>query len=199
MTSIELFIQELRRRCPEARCYSTDKLQTIWEDFHTYGEEVETPLERPYPESLLKEARCFYRVYSHLSEQKTDKPQLNGPEKLFNRLRYLNWGKTEQIRLILLNHQLQEKKILLLARGSHDRVQCPAKSIFEAVLSRRAPAFALAHNHPSGNLEVSEDDIHYTREVLKMAQVLGLRFVDHLLIHAQAYTSMREKGLLYHT
>jgi DNA repair protein RadC len=70
----------------------------------------------------------------------------------------------------------------VLSEGSADRALLPVREAVVTVLRRDGKAFALAHNHPSGNLTPSEDDIDATVRVREAAAAVGLRFLGHVVV-----------------
>lgn len=70
----------------------------------------------------------------------------------------------------------------VLTEGSADRSLLPVREIVVAVLRRDGMAFALAHNHPSGDPTPSTDDIEGTARVRRAALAAGLRFLDHVVV-----------------
>jgi DNA repair protein RadC len=54
----------------------------------------------------------------------------------------------------------------------------------------------LAHNHPSGDVKPSEDDVELTRRAVEAGELLGISVLDHLVVGAGRYLSMAERGLL---
>ncbi len=54
----------------------------------------------------------------------------------------------------------------------------------------------LVHNHPSGNLQPSRDDIRITEKIKAAAASIDVRIHDHLIITDQDYYSFAEKGIL---
>jgi len=70
----------------------------------------------------------------------------------------------------------------VLSEGSADRSLMPVRETMVAVLRRDGKAFALAHNHPSGNPAPSQDDIEATIEVRKAGQAVGLRLIEHVVV-----------------
>jgi DNA repair protein RadC len=73
-------------------------------------------------------------------------------------------------------------RTLRLTEGGSDRSLVPIRDVLTAVLTVDGAAFGIAHNHPSGNLEPSEADRQSTLRLLKGAQVVGLRFLGHLIV-----------------
>jgi len=68
--------------------------------------------------------------------------------------------------------------------------------MFYAAIEHNALGFILAHNHPSGCLEPSPEDLEFTRSVKKAGELMGIELYDHLIVAGDGYTSMRERGLL---
>ncbi|HRD51474.1 MAG TPA: DNA repair protein RadC [Flavobacteriales bacterium] len=79
--------------------------------------------------------------------------------------------------------------------GLHGTVADP-KLIFKAALERRASSLLLCHNHPSGQLRPSEEDIRLTRKLVDGARLLDLTVQDHLIVGATAYYSFADNGML---
>jgi DNA repair protein RadC len=55
----------------------------------------------------------------------------------------------------------------------------------------------VAHNHPSGNLEPSPEDINLTRQLLSGAQILGIPLLDHLILGNGDFLSLRQSTQLW--
>jgi len=62
------------------------------------------------------------------------------------------------------------------------------------VLRNDGVAFALAHNHPSGDLTPSPHDLRATAQIDAAARVVGLRFLDHLIVAGQGWISSKDSG-----
>lgn len=71
------------------------------------------------------------------------------------------------------------------------------RAVFQYAILQNAAALIFAHNHPSGNLEPSREDIRITRQLVEAGKLLGIPVHDHLVIHGKTYVSMAERGLLY--
>jgi DNA repair protein RadC len=63
-------------------------------------------------------------------------------------------------------------------------------------LRERATAIIVAHNHPSGNLMPSQDDINVTIRLKKAGDLLGIKLLDHLIFSEDSYRSMLEENEL---
>jgi len=77
--------------------------------------------------------------------------------------------------------------MLRLTHGSSDRVLIPIRETMLHVLERGGRAFAIAHNHPSGDPTPSEADRDATRRMNEAARILGIRFLGHVIVADTAW------------
>jgi len=80
--------------------------------------------------------------------------------------------------------------------GLLDSSQVHPREVFADPITDRSAGVILAHNHPSGTLEASAEDVALTRRLVQAGEILGIRVLDHLIVSRQGYLSMREAGLL---
>jgi DNA repair protein RadC len=112
------------------------------------------------------------------------------------------------VRSVLEDLPHEEFWMLLLDRGNRllDRVRISTgglhgtvadpKVIFKRALERRASGLVLAHNHPSGQLRPSEEDIRLTRKLMDGSMLLDLSVMDHLIVVNQGYFSFADNAML---
>jgi DNA repair protein RadC len=70
----------------------------------------------------------------------------------------------------------------VISEGAAERALLPTREAVVAVLRRDGMAFAVAHNHPSGNPTPSADDIDATRQLCEAASATGLQFFGHVVV-----------------
>ncbi|TXF78872.1 JAB domain-containing protein [Chryseobacterium sp.] len=68
--------------------------------------------------------------------------------------------------------------------------------ILQAALLCNASAVIIAHNHPSGNLKPSDEDLKLTAKVKAASKLLDISLLDHCIITSSAYLSFADEGLL---
>jgi DNA repair protein RadC len=68
--------------------------------------------------------------------------------------------------------------------------------VFADAITDRAASIICVHNHPSGSLEPSSQDIAITRQVQEAGTLLGIQLLDHIIITKTGFCSMKERGLL---
>ncbi len=83
-----------------------------------------------------------------------------------------------------------------LEEGTIDRATVYPRRVVEAALKRGAAALVLAHNHPNGHLQPSEQDKTLTRALVLAAETVHLKIIDHLIVSADGVFSFRKAGLL---
>ena len=71
----------------------------------------------------------------------------------------------------------------------------PARGLPGGVVSRAA-ALVLFHNHPSGDPEPSAEDLALTRRLAAAGTLMGIEVLDHLVLGAGRYVSLKERGAL---
>jgi len=70
------------------------------------------------------------------------------------------------------------------------------REVFQEAIARRAAAILVFHNHPSGDPEPSAEDLALTRRLASAGALLGIELVDHVILGAGRWVSLRERGAL---
>lgn len=88
----------------------------------------------------------------------------------------------ERAVVLVCNAANQLQRVVQVSEGSIDRALLPVREILNAVLRHDGRAFAVAHNHPSGDPMPGAQDRRVTSELRAAALVVGLRFLDHIVV-----------------
>ena len=83
----------------------------------------------------------------------------------------------------------------LVSKGGFSEVLIDIKVVFSAALQHKANGIILVHNHPSGNLKPSHEDIMLTKRIADAGKILDIRVTDHLIITDKGYYSFADDGL----
>lgn len=83
-----------------------------------------------------------------------------------------------------------------VALGGMNYSMLEVRDILAPALTLPALACILVHNHPSGSLEPSAADLTTTRKIEEACDLLGIHFLDHLIVTHQSYFSFKQAGLL---
>jgi DNA repair protein RadC len=70
------------------------------------------------------------------------------------------------------------------------------REVFADAITDRAASVICVHNHPSGSLEPSPQDIAITTQLREAGLLLGIQLIDHIIVTKSGYLSMKERGLL---
>ena len=70
------------------------------------------------------------------------------------------------------------------------------REVFQAAITHSAASVVLAHNHPSGDVSPSGDDIELTRRLVRAGEIMGIDVLDHIIMAAEDFLSMKERGLM---
>ena len=90
----------------------------------------------------------------------------------------------------------------MISRGLIDRSHVAVRELFRGAIVNNSSKIIMAHNHPSGDLSPSQNDLDVTRSMREAAAILGIDVVDHLIVaydpaqQKRAYLSFREQGLI---
>jgi DNA repair protein RadC len=102
----------------------------------------------------------------------------------------------EEFKILLLNRRNRVLGLINISQGGMSGTVADPKLIFVAALKAAASYIILAHNHPSGNLKPSTEDIRLTKKLVDGGKLLDLQVVDHLIITNEGFYSFCDEGLI---
>ena len=109
-------------------------------------------------------------------------------------LTHLADRKQEHFICISLNgaHEVLSSRIISI--GLLNYCQVHPREVYAEPLSERAASIIVAHNHPSGVLEPSKEDLSVTKRLVQAGEILGIKLLDHLVFGKTGFYSMRDHG-----
>ena len=102
----------------------------------------------------------------------------------------------EVVITMCLDAKLKPLTIERTAIGTTDQCMVLPKEILKTAILSNARGIMIFHNHPSGNIEPSQDDKDVTARLQKAGQILGIKLLDHLVFTDERYYSFLEYGLM---
>lgn len=105
--------------------------------------------------------------------------------------RHLDGQRRERVVVLVCDAANRLRRTVVVSEGSIDRSMVPVREILNAVLRNDGRAFAVAHNHPSGTCEPSAADERATGDVREAADVVGLRFLGHVVVAGLGWEVVR--------
>jgi DNA repair protein RadC len=70
------------------------------------------------------------------------------------------------------------------------------REVFRNAIRIGAASLILCHNHPSGEVDPSDDDLALTRRLVQVGDLCGITIVDHVIVGTGGYTSFKQQGYL---
>ena len=116
------------------------------------------------------------------------------PDDIFKEVRHYSSREQEHLIVVMLNGAHEVIGTIVATIGLLNRTIVHPREVFADAIRERATAVALVHNHPSGQLVPSDDDIALTQRFIKVGDLLGIKVLDHLVITSENYYSMLEHG-----
>ena len=103
----------------------------------------------------------------------------------------------EQVRVLLLDTKHRVRACHLVYQGTVNSASIRVAEIVRPAVIANLPAILMVHNHPSGDLTPSPEDLHSTQRIAEAAALLDIDLVDHVILGAAGrYYSLKEAGLV---
>ncbi|WP_270838380.1 RadC family protein [Peptacetobacter hiranonis] len=104
-------------------------------------------------------------------------------------MRYL---KEEIFKTVLLNTKNEIITDIDVSHGTLNSSLVHPREVFKQAIKKSANKIILIHNHPSGNVEPSNEDMHITDRLIECGKIIGIEVIDHIIIGDGIYYSFKE-------
>ncbi len=102
----------------------------------------------------------------------------------------------EEFRVLVLNNKNHILKNSVVSMGTVSEALVHPREIFRDAIRESGASIIIAHNHPSGVLVPSREDIASTKRIKEAGSIIGIELLDHVIISQGAYLSLKEAGYL---
>ncbi len=102
----------------------------------------------------------------------------------------------EEFWMVCLNRRMEVKKTVKVSSGGLSGTFVDSRIIFRYALQNLSNTILLCHNHPSGNLNPSEEDLRLTQKIKAAAKYLEINIADHIIFTNEGYFSFTDNGVL---
>ena len=102
----------------------------------------------------------------------------------------------EEFVVVLLDRKQRVLRVVDVSRGTLDSSIVHPREVFREAIREAAASVLALHNHPSGDPAPSTEDLHLTQRLAAAAELLGLTFLDHVIVCRGGYHSFQEHGEL---
>ncbi|WP_294218478.1 DNA repair protein RadC [uncultured Chryseobacterium sp.] len=126
-----------------------------------------------------------------------DKAVIGNSDDAYHLLKtYLSDLRTEEFWAVFLNQSNKVIHISKLTHGGISQSIVDVRILFKTALEHFSTGIIIAHNHPSGSLKPSREDMNITGKIREAGSFLSIQLLDHLIITENAYFSFSDEGLI---
>lgn len=139
---------------------------------------------------IVKEKEAVYDLDKKITGPK-------GVVRVLNEVTELNQRTEEIFVMLTLDIKGSLTGVFEVSVGSLNSSLVTPREVFKRAILQNASAIIIAHNHPSGSLELSERDIEVTKDLVKTGEIIGIEVLDHLVIgDGDNFLSMKGEGII---
>jgi DNA repair protein RadC len=120
--------------------------------------------------------------------------QITGPEDVFHLFSWLSERVQEEVYGLYLNTRNKIIGYALVSKGAIAQTAVVPVDVLRPAILSSAASVILIHNHPSGDPEPSLEDRQLTNHLSEACNLVGIRFLDHVVIGDGSYRSLKETG-----
>ena len=150
-------------------------------------------------ELLMRKVRTLHEELNQAlyTARVKDRPVINSPADAYAILQpFMGALQHEELWVVLLNTRNCVLELVRLYKGSTNSSQVKVGEVFRAAVARGGVcAVVIAHNHPSNDPTPSPDDVAVTRAIVQAGKLLDVSVLDHLVVCAERFVSLKERGL----
>lgn len=112
---------------------------------------------------------------------------------------FMKWAnkKQEHFLVMTLDGAHQVIKTKAITKGCVNRCIVHPREVFIEAIKNHAVSIILAHNHPSGSLHPSTEDMNLYNRMKKASKIMGINLLDFMIVSKNGYLSFAEKGYLF--
>ncbi|MFP4514952.1 MAG: RadC family protein [Parcubacteria group bacterium] len=133
---------------------------------------------------------CFELGKRLFKENQGLRKAISSALDVYNYLQDMRCLNKEQLRGLYLNSRSKLVHDEIISLGTLDCSIVHPREVFQPAIEYSAVAIILAHNHPSGSLSPSLEDIRVTHNLFKAGEILGIKLLDHVIISKEGYHSI---------
>lgn len=118
------------------------------------------------------------------------------PHDVWEELKDIRGHKKEHFAMFFLDSRNQEIRREIISVGTLNANLVHPREVFEPAIAHSAAHIIVAHNHPSGDPEPSEEDRIITTRLTDAGKILGIEIVDHIVVSREKFVSFKSCGYL---
>lgn len=138
--------------------------------------------------------KLFQAISEKYSQEKlTSSVMFNSPQMIFEYLKE-RIGKEDKEHFVVMFFDTRNKLIVdEVSVGTLNASLVHPREVFSNAIAKHASHVVVAHNHPSGDAEPSEDDINTTRRLIEAGKIIGISVIDHIIVSKNNFISLKSR------
>jgi DNA repair protein RadC len=134
-------------------------------------------------------------TYQIISERRLKhKVQILNPGGVYAEVKRYADAKKEQLILLTLDNEHSVISVSFVSIGIVNRTIVHPREVFCRAIDDKATAIIVCHNHPSGKLKPSKEDIKITSQLSQAGEIIAIPLLDHIIFSHTGYISLRTHG-----
>jgi len=139
---------------------------------------------------------CFELGRRFFSEQTGRMRAIRDAEDVYAHVHDITRLKKEVLRGLYLNARNRLIHDEVISIGTLNASIVHPREVLGPAIEFSAGAFIVAHNHPSGELNPSDEDLAITRRLAAAGKIVGIDLLDHVIVTKDGYTSLKQQGII---
>lgn len=145
----------------------------------------------------ISQLKACYELARRLYSTQQNPNQIISPVDVVTLLQTeMRFLQKERFYIIILNTKNHIIETKLISEGSLNSSIVHPREVFAWAVKRSASGIVCVHNHPSGDPELSREDIETTQQLVNAGNILRIKVLDHVVIGDGRYISFKEQGLI---
>ena len=137
---------------------------------------------------------CFALGKRFFAKESVSGKSIRTPKEVYEYLKDMRDLPKEHLRGIYLNSRYKVIHDEVISIGTLTSNIVHPREVFKPALQYSAAAVILAHNHPSGSIKPSKDDIEITKQLVEAGRILGVDLLDHIIITKNSFGSIFDQN-----
>lgn len=135
------------------------------------------------------------RRINHL--EKVQEFRFSSPEDVYNYVvNELKFEDREHFLVVGLNTKNVIIGRHLVSIGTLNQTLVHPREVFNWAIKKKCASIVIVHNHPSGHVEPSKEDLFLTERIVEAGKIIGIKVLDHIIVSAKTFYSIKKSGLM---
>jgi len=142
-------------------------------------------------------AKRYSREKAEVLKEKLNKEGFKSPEEIYNFLKFsISDFKKEHFYVLTLDIRNRMIDMQEISTGTLSSSLVHPRETYLEAIRKHSASIVVAHNHPSGDVQPSEDDIKITKRLAEAGKIIGIELIDHIIFTEDKFYSFKEEGTM---